>query len=171
MRFLWFIGQVIWVSLGADESQMKNGFIIKVIKVHQKHDCRWFLICKLMCLFYLFYLDMNACQDKIPVIDTVLIRLLLLKKHMRIIILFNVSKLQGKANTLTQVFGCQFQHHGQLHSVIFLCAVFWNCRSKAIIKVLMSIYQPPQSSDVTHSPAETRRHTPEAKSTFPLGVK
>lgn len=40
----------------------------------------------------------------------------------------------------TPVFVCQFQHHGQLHSVIFLRAAFWNCRSKAITKVLMSIY-------------------------------
>lgn len=28
------------VSLGSDESQITNGVIIKVVKIHQKHDCR-----------------------------------------------------------------------------------------------------------------------------------
>lgn len=37
-------------SLAADESEMKNGFMIKVIKVHQKHDSGWFFIRRLACL-------------------------------------------------------------------------------------------------------------------------
>lgn len=40
----------------------------------------------------------------------------------------------------TQTSLCPFQHHGQLHSVIFLFAALWNWQSKAITKVLMSIY-------------------------------
>lgn len=41
-----------------------------------------------------------------------------------------------------------------MHSGIFPCATFRNCQAKAITKVLMSIYLPPQSSDVTHLPTE-----------------
>lgn len=51
----------------------------------------------------------------------------------------SVSKLQiRKANTRS--FICHFQLGGLLHSVIFARAHFCNCESKAITKVLMSIY-------------------------------
>ena len=65
-------------SLGADESEMKNGFIIKVIKVHQKHDSGCFfhppsVVLLKKCSTF----ATNALQFKTPLMETVLIRLLL----------------------------------------------------------------------------------------------
>lgn len=57
------------------------------------------------------------------------------------------------------LFYVNFQHRGRLHSVIFYRAAFWNCQSKAITKVWMSICLPRQSFDVMPPNACRNEHT------------
>lgn len=69
---------------------------------------------------------------------------------------------------------CQFAPAGRLLSGACLCTALWNSQSKAITKLLMSTLYLSASEKLRYDTfthwmsTETRKHTPEAKSIFPL---